>query len=161
MIGALSAVGMPEYEAKRCEGRVPQGGVLLSVHCDSSKENAASILVDSAVHAGVPAEYSSLRFGIILLWLAIGPLFGSSDTWQCGQHRHAGDHLPDGDFNSKHQARDPRAIHGFKFKAERNELVTLETFPAKKIEGGCQQFIFSASSITCPSRMYERRSPGF
>jgi hypothetical protein len=29
---------MPEYEAKRYEGRVKDGGVLLSVHCDSSQE---------------------------------------------------------------------------------------------------------------------------
>jgi hypothetical protein len=29
---------MPEYEAKRYEGRVKDGGVLLSVHCDSSSE---------------------------------------------------------------------------------------------------------------------------
>jgi len=31
-------MGMPEYEAKRYEGRVKEGGVLLSVHCDSSEE---------------------------------------------------------------------------------------------------------------------------
>ena len=29
---------MPEYEAKRYEGRLKSGGVLLSVHCDTSKE---------------------------------------------------------------------------------------------------------------------------
>jgi len=27
---------MPEYEAKRYEGRVKEGGILLSVHCDNS-----------------------------------------------------------------------------------------------------------------------------
>src|ERR671926_1084324 len=36
MIGALAGMGIPEYEAKRYEGRVRDGGVLLSVHCDSS-----------------------------------------------------------------------------------------------------------------------------
>src|SRR6185369_3658796 len=36
--GALVGMGMPEYEAKRYEGRVKDGGVLLSVHCDSSEE---------------------------------------------------------------------------------------------------------------------------
>jgi len=35
--GALIGVGIPEYEAKRYEGRVKDGGVLLSVHCDDSK----------------------------------------------------------------------------------------------------------------------------
>jgi hypothetical protein len=35
MIGALAGMGLPEYEAKRYEGRVREGGALLSVHCDS------------------------------------------------------------------------------------------------------------------------------
>lgn len=34
--GALIGMGIPEYEAKRFEGRVKEGGVLLSVHCDNS-----------------------------------------------------------------------------------------------------------------------------
>ena len=34
--GALIGMGMPEYEAKRYEGRVKEGGILLSVHSDSS-----------------------------------------------------------------------------------------------------------------------------
>ena len=34
VIGALAGMGMPEYEAKRFEGRIKQGGVLMSVHCD-------------------------------------------------------------------------------------------------------------------------------
>jgi len=38
LIGALVGLGIPEYEAKRYEGRVKSGGVLLSVHCDSSDE---------------------------------------------------------------------------------------------------------------------------
>jgi hypothetical protein len=35
--GALVGMGIPEYEAKRYEGRVAKGGVLLSVHCDNSE----------------------------------------------------------------------------------------------------------------------------
>jgi hypothetical protein len=35
IIGALAGMGIPEYEAKRYEGRVREGGALLSVHCDS------------------------------------------------------------------------------------------------------------------------------
>jgi len=36
VVGALAGLGIPEYEAKRYEGRVKHGGILLSVHCDSS-----------------------------------------------------------------------------------------------------------------------------
>ena len=35
--GALVGMGIPEYEAKRYEGRVRKGGILLSVHADDSK----------------------------------------------------------------------------------------------------------------------------
>ena len=34
--GALIGMGIPEYEAKRYEGRVKKGGILLSVHSDNS-----------------------------------------------------------------------------------------------------------------------------
>lgn len=40
LVGALVGMGIPEYEAKRYEGRVKEGGVLLSVHCDTSDEIA-------------------------------------------------------------------------------------------------------------------------
>jgi hypothetical protein len=36
--GALVGMGIPEYEAKRYEGRIGKGGILLSVHCDTSDE---------------------------------------------------------------------------------------------------------------------------
>ena len=36
LVGALVGMGIPEYEAKRYEGRVKDGGVLLSVHCSTS-----------------------------------------------------------------------------------------------------------------------------
>src|SRR6202795_3640200 len=35
--GALVGMGIPEYEAKRYEGRVKDGGILLSVHSGSSE----------------------------------------------------------------------------------------------------------------------------
>jgi hypothetical protein len=44
LVGALVGMGIPEYEAKRYEGRVKDGGTLLSVHCDTSDE------VDRAKH---------------------------------------------------------------------------------------------------------------
>lgn len=36
--GALVGVGFPEYEAKRYEGRLQKGGILLSVHCENSDQ---------------------------------------------------------------------------------------------------------------------------
>ena len=36
--GALIGLGIPEYEAKRYEGRVKDGGTLLSVHCDTAEQ---------------------------------------------------------------------------------------------------------------------------
>ena len=49
LVGALTGLGMPEYEAKRYEGRVKNGGVLLSVHCDTSEQisRAKVVLKDS------------------------------------------------------------------------------------------------------------------
>jgi len=38
LLGALVGMGIPEYEAKRYEGHLKKGGVLLSVHCDTSDE---------------------------------------------------------------------------------------------------------------------------
>ena len=34
--GALIGMGIPEFEAKRYEGRIKEGGILLSVHSDNS-----------------------------------------------------------------------------------------------------------------------------
>jgi hypothetical protein len=36
--GALIGMGIPEFEAKRYEGRLQKGGILLSVHCDTGEE---------------------------------------------------------------------------------------------------------------------------
>src|ERR671923_1130151 len=36
LLGALVGLGIPEYEARRYEGRVTKGGILLSVHSDNS-----------------------------------------------------------------------------------------------------------------------------
>jgi hypothetical protein len=37
LVGALVGMGIPEFEAKRYEGRVKEGGILVSVHCDNSE----------------------------------------------------------------------------------------------------------------------------
>jgi hypothetical protein len=36
--GALVGLGIPEYEAKRYQGRLQKGGILVSVHCETSDE---------------------------------------------------------------------------------------------------------------------------
>jgi hypothetical protein len=36
--GALIGIGIPEFEAKRYEGHLQKGGILLSVHCDTPGE---------------------------------------------------------------------------------------------------------------------------
>ena len=38
VVGALVGLGIPEYEAKRYEGAVKDGGTLLSAHCNTSEE---------------------------------------------------------------------------------------------------------------------------
>jgi hypothetical protein len=64
LVGALMGLGIPEYEAKRYEGRVKGGGTLLSVHCDTSDEisRAKSILKGtSAEDIASSSEASSPR----------------------------------------------------------------------------------------------------
>src|SRR5690349_4549792 len=49
LVGSLVGMGIPEYEAKRYEGRIKSGGILLSVHCDDSEwtKKAKKILEDT------------------------------------------------------------------------------------------------------------------
>jgi hypothetical protein len=37
VVGGLVGLGLPEYEAKRYQGRIKEGGILLSVHSDDSE----------------------------------------------------------------------------------------------------------------------------
>lgn len=52
LIGALAGMGIPEYEAKRYEGHVKAGGVLLSVHCDTpaAVDRAHDLLKQTGAH---------------------------------------------------------------------------------------------------------------
>ncbi len=46
VLGALIGMGIPEYEAKRYDNQLRGGGVLLSVHCDTSDQiQAAKVLL--------------------------------------------------------------------------------------------------------------------
>jgi len=59
LTGALIGMGIPEYEAKRYDGRIKEGGILLSVHCDNAdwKKRAVDILKQSgAGDIGVEGE---------------------------------------------------------------------------------------------------------
>jgi hypothetical protein len=40
LIGALVGLGIPEYEAKRYEGKIRSGNILISVHTDNADERA-------------------------------------------------------------------------------------------------------------------------
>ena len=48
--GALIGMGIPEFEAKRFEGRIKSGSSLISIHCDDSDE--VSRAKDICEHAG-------------------------------------------------------------------------------------------------------------
>ena len=51
LVGALVGMGIPEYEAKRYEGRVKDGGILLSVHSNTSEETKRAKLILEATGA--------------------------------------------------------------------------------------------------------------
>jgi hypothetical protein len=65
IVGALVGLGIPEYEAKRYEGRVKNGGILLSVHCDSHDwiVKAKDILKHSGAEDVASASEASADFG--------------------------------------------------------------------------------------------------
>jgi hypothetical protein len=68
--GALIGMGIPEYEAKKYEGRLKKGGILFSVHCDTSEQikRAKQIVertggedISSTGEASVPSDSSATR----------------------------------------------------------------------------------------------------
>jgi len=65
LVGALVGMGIPEYEAKRYEGKVKEGNILISVHSENSDETkrAKDIFervgaedISSTGEEGVPRE---------------------------------------------------------------------------------------------------------
>jgi hypothetical protein len=64
VLGALAGLGVPEYEAKRYEGRVKQGGVRLSVHCDDADwvRRAKELLRDTGAEDIASAGEASADF---------------------------------------------------------------------------------------------------
>jgi hypothetical protein len=63
-IGALVGMGIPEFEAKRYEGRIKQGGILVSVHCDDGDwvSKAKDILTRSGAEDVSSAGESSADY---------------------------------------------------------------------------------------------------
>src|SRR3569833_926226 len=83
-IGALIGMGIPEYEARRYEGRVKDGGILMSVHCETPGEilrareiltaTGASDIASSSETAGAsPAAVASARHPDVPQSSAPGP----------------------------------------------------------------------------------------
>jgi hypothetical protein len=63
--GTLVGMGIPEYEAKRYDGRVRKGGILLSVHCDNSDwvSRAKAILKQTGAEDVSSAGESEADYG--------------------------------------------------------------------------------------------------
>lgn len=64
LTGALIGLGIPEYEARRYEGRIRRGGILLSVHCDDPDwaKRARNILYQTGAEDVAAAGEASADF---------------------------------------------------------------------------------------------------
>lgn len=65
LVGALAGYGIPEYEAKRYEGRIRKGGTLVSVHSDDSEwtSKAKTILEETGAEDVSSAPEASADYG--------------------------------------------------------------------------------------------------
>ena len=65
-IGALVGMGIPEFEARRYEGRIKLGGLLLSVHCDNPdwEKRAREILEQTGGEDIASARESAADFAV-------------------------------------------------------------------------------------------------
>ena len=66
LTGGLIGAGIPEYEAKRYEGRIRKGGMLLSVHCDDSDwiRRAEKILRDTGAEDVASAAEAKADYAV-------------------------------------------------------------------------------------------------
>jgi len=64
VVGALAGLGTPEYEAKRYQGRIRKGGILLSVHCDDREwvKSAREILMQTGAEDVAAAREAKADF---------------------------------------------------------------------------------------------------
>ena len=63
LVGALAGYGVPEYEAKRYEARINEGGILVSVHSDDSDSTskAKTILKETGAEDVKSSSEASAR----------------------------------------------------------------------------------------------------
>ena len=61
--GALIGMGIPEYEAKRYEGKIKEGNILISVHTDNSTERARARQIFEEAGAEDIADTSEEQVG--------------------------------------------------------------------------------------------------
>lgn len=73
IVGGLVGMGIPEYEAKRYEGRVRDGGILLSVHCDTVSEIDAAKDALSATGAQDIASADEVPLPDTAIWRSSTP----------------------------------------------------------------------------------------
>jgi hypothetical protein len=64
LVGALIGLSMPEYEAKRYEGKIRRGGILMSVHCDNPNwvKRAKGVLKETGAEDIASAGEASADF---------------------------------------------------------------------------------------------------
>jgi len=79
LTGALIGLGIPEYEAKRYEGRLQRGGILLSVHCDTAEEIKHAKAVLEATRAEDVSSTSESSSNVDMTGHEIGRAARSSD----------------------------------------------------------------------------------
>jgi hypothetical protein len=85
LTGALIGAGIPEYEAKRYEGRIRRGGILLSVHCEDDLMigRAKKLLKHTGAEDVAAAEEGRVKGG---------PSPRSTETERVEEHRHPSTH---------------------------------------------------------------------
>lgn len=94
LVGGLVGMGVPEYEAKRYEGRVREGGLLLSVHCDNSDwvKRAKDILRQTGAEDIASAGEARADFAKTDKPMPRTRTAGSGDPLSTGEH--ATEHRP-------------------------------------------------------------------
>lgn len=99
LTGALVGMGIPEYEAKRYEGLVKDGGILVSVHCDDSNWAKLAKDIFEAEHGeGIASTSES---GHIIEGTATDrPLRTSSSTLDSTSHRTGSRDLRDDELSN-------------------------------------------------------------
>jgi hypothetical protein len=77
--GALIGMGIPEFEAKRYEGRLQKGGILLSVHCDTPEEIKRATAVLETTRAENVSSTGESSSNVAKPSSSVGKAAGSSD----------------------------------------------------------------------------------